>query len=98
MNRRHFLATATGSLASAAYGTPFADDKKRRVGVIGPGWYGKADLLRLIQIAPVEVVSLCDVDSRMLSEAADIVASRQVSKQKPRIYSDYRKMLAEKDL
>jgi hypothetical protein len=45
----------------------FADDKPRRVGLIGTGWYGKSDLLRLIQVAPVEVVSLCDVDSQMLA-------------------------------
>ena len=31
------------------------------------------------QIAPVEVVALCDVDARMLSEAASLVASRQRS-------------------
>ncbi len=76
----------------------YAQDKPRRVGLIGCGWYGKSDLLRLIQIAPVEVVSLCDVDRRMLSEAADIVASRQKSKKRPRTYSDYREMLREKDL
>jgi predicted dehydrogenase len=68
------------------------------VGLIGCGWYGKVDLLRLIQVAPVEVVSLCDVDRNMLSEAAEIVAGRQVSKKKPRTYSDYRAMLKEKDL
>ena len=71
---------------------------KKRVGLIGSGWYGKADLLRLIQVAPVDVVSLCDVDSVMLSEAADLVASRQASKKRPRTYKDYREMLKEKDL
>ena len=73
-------------------------DQKKRVGLIGSGWYGKVDLLRLIQVAPVEVVSLCDVDKRMLAEAAEIVAERQLSKKKPRTYSDYREMLKEKDL
>jgi predicted dehydrogenase len=72
--------------------------KKRRVGLIGCGWYGKIDLLRLIQVSPVEVVSLCDVDKRMLAEAATIVAGRQASHKTPRTYSDYRRMLAEKDL
>jgi predicted dehydrogenase len=52
----------------------------------------------LLQVAPVEVVSLCDVDSKMVSAAADMVAERQASKKKPRTYSDYRKLLAEKDL
>ncbi|HXK03832.1 MAG TPA: Gfo/Idh/MocA family oxidoreductase [Verrucomicrobiae bacterium] len=95
MNRRRFLqAAAAAGLAPLAY----ADDKPRRVGLIGCGWYGKIDILRLIQVAPVEVVSLCDVDSKMLSEAGDIIASRQASKKRPRLYKDYRDMLREKDL
>ncbi len=65
--------------ALGSYAAQFADQKKR-VGLIGCGWYGKSDLLRLIQVAPVEVVSLCDVDKRMLAGAAEIVATRQASK------------------
>ena len=72
--------------------------KTTRVGLIGCGWYGKVDLFRLIQVSPVEVVSLCDVDRNMLAEAIEMVASRQASKKKPRGFSDYRTMLAEKDL
>jgi predicted dehydrogenase len=76
----------------------FAADTPKRVGLIGCGWYGKSDLFRLLQVAPVEVVSLCDVDKRMLAEAAEMVAARQMSKKTPRTYSDYRAMLREKDL
>ena len=84
----------------ASLGTFAADlsGPKKRVGIIGPGWYGKCDLIRLIQVAPVEVVSMCDVDKRMLTEAADIIQARQDSKKRPRTYSDYREMLKEKDL
>jgi predicted dehydrogenase len=100
MNRRQFLyASAAGLTVSRLplYADEFAD-RKHRVGLIGCGWYGKCDLLRLIQVAPVEVVSLCDVDRKMLAEAAGLVATRQVSKKKPRTYGDYRQMLKEKDL
>src|SRR4026209_462808 len=95
MNRRQFLAAGTGLGLSAA---GFAQSKTFRAGLIGTGWYGKTDLLRLIQVSPVDVVSLCDVDQKMLADAAELVSTRQVSKKKPRTYSDYRKMLAEKDL
>ncbi len=101
MIRREFLRTAGAGLAAGAlgaYAAPFDDQKRRRVGLIGCGWYGKIDLLRLIQISPVEVVSLCDVDRTMLSEAASIVASRQASKKTPRSYHDYREMLGARDL
>src|SRR5499433_1545564 len=100
MNRRRFLQlTATGLALSSmgGFAAEFADAKKR-VGLIGCGWYGKCDLFRLIQVAPVEVVSLCDVDKRMLAEAAKLVAARQVSRKEPRTYSDYRTMLGEKDV
>jgi predicted dehydrogenase len=95
MNRRHFLTTGAG-LGLAAMAP--AAEKQLRVGLIGCGWYGKSDLFRLIQVSPVDVVSLCDVDRRMLGDTADMVAVRQASKKKPRTYGDYRKMLAEKDL
>ncbi len=102
MNRRQFLklgSAAAMALSAASYvPTTFAAEKAKRVGLIGTGWYGKADLLRLIQVAPVEVVSLCDVDKRMLADAADLVATRQASKKKPRTYGDYRAMLKERDL
>ena len=98
-NRREFLKTTAATAAGVStlgpsflfgrspYLPQFADMKKR-VGLIGSGWYGKCDLLRLIQVAPVEVVSLCDVDSAMVSEAADLVATRQASKKRPRTYKD----------
>ncbi len=101
MDRRQFLQAGALGLALGAAGGPalaFDDQKKRRVGLIGCGWYGKIDLLRLIQISPVDVVSLCDVDRNMLADAAEIVSTRQLSKKKPRMFHDYRQMLAEKDL
>jgi predicted dehydrogenase len=100
MNRREFLHTTAFGLAAAALAPAqeYDRDKRRRVGLIGCGWYGKSDLFRLVQVSPVEIVSLCDVDSQMLSNAADMSAARQRSKKRPRTYSDYRKMLAEKDL
>lgn len=100
MNRRDFLAAgATAGVALSQFESVAAfADKPPRVGLIGCGWYGKCDLFRLIQVAPVEVVSLCDVDQKMLADAAEMTASRQASKKKPRIYGDYREMLKEKDL
>src|SRR6188474_3475288 len=101
MDRREFLQTGALGLALSAsigYAEREADRKPPRVGLIGCGWYGKCDLFRLIQVAPVEVVSLCDVDKQMLAAAADMVAERQASKKRPRTYSDYRALLKEKDL
>ncbi len=105
MNRRQFLQTSAAALAASILparaqvgDADLLASMKKRVGLIGCGWYGKSDLLRLVQVAPVDVVSLCDVDSHMLGECADLVATRQLSKKKPRTYRDYRQMLKEKDL
>src|SRR4051794_19583647 len=100
MNRRSFLRNSAALLAASSLPSFAVDfgDQRKRVGLIGCGWYGKCDLFRLIQVAPVDVVSLCDVDKVMLEGAAEMVAERQASKKKPRTYGDYRKMLAEKDL
>ncbi len=100
MNRRQLIRAGVAGLAlpalqRIAYAT--AVDKPKRVALIGSGWYGKCDLLRLIQTAPVEVVSLCDVDKKMVADAAELVASRQRSKKTPRTYGDYRELLKERD-
>ncbi len=101
MDRRDFLKAGAAGLALSTvggYSTGFAGQRPRRVGLIGCGWYGKSALFRLLQIAPVEVVSLCDVDSKMLAEAAEMVAVRQRSKKKPRTYGDFREMLKREQL
>ncbi|MDB5331715.1 MAG: oxidoreductase domain protein [Phycisphaerales bacterium] len=101
MNRRDFLKATAAGVALSTFGAHVAgaaDVKPIRVGVIGTGWFGKLDTCRLIQVAPVEIVSICDVDKKMAAEAADLFASRHASHRKPRIYGDYRQMLKEKDL
>lgn len=99
MHRRSFLQTSSASLALAATGYHVAaqEAKPLRVGLIGTGWYGKCSLFRLLQVAPVEVVALCDVDKKMLSEASDLITARSKAAKKPRLHGDYRELLKEKD-
>lgn len=102
INRRHFLKGATASLLLSSLGAQALDfidpAKSYRVGLIGTGWYGKSDLFRLIQVSPVNVVALCDVDKNMLAGAAEMVAQRQKSGARPKLYTDYRKMLEDNKL
>ncbi len=98
-SRREFIKGAAATLALSSLNVNIINAldqaKTYRVGVIGTGWYGKSDLFRLIQVAPVDVVALCDVDKTMLDNAAVMTSKRQKSGKKPAIYADYRKMLAE---
>lgn len=102
INRRRFLKGATATLALTAFGASGMDIinpvKTLRVALIGTGWYGKGDLFKLIQVAPVSVIALCDVDKHQLAEAATMVSQRQKSGKTPLLYNDYRKMLAENQL
>src|SRR5262245_26339687 len=84
MNLREAVETGVAGLATsllAGYHVAHAAEAKPyRVGLIGCGRFGKNDLFRLIQVAPVEVVSLCDPDQHMVDGAAQMVAKRQKSK------------------
>ena len=107
MKRRQFLQTTAASAFAAAPlaqaqterdGSLKQPEEPLRVALIGAGWYGKVDLLRLLQVHDAEVVALADVDSKMADEAASIIAGRQRSGQKPTLYEDYRKLLATESL
>jgi len=100
MQRRDFLrgsaqAAALGTLTTVADAAARAADAPLRVALVGCGWYGKTDLFHLMQVTPVEVVGLCDVDTTMREAAAELVAGRQPSGKKPPLYGDYRQLLAE---
>lgn len=98
-SRRHFLRQASSLLAlSTLQSAPFASWSclsKKRVALIGTGWYGKSDLLRLMQVAPIEIAGLCDVDKNMLTEAENIVKSRLKSAASFPLYHDYKQLLNE---
>ncbi len=102
IHRRTLLKGAAASVALATLHASgmniWRPSKTLRVALIGTGWYGKSDLFRLIQVAPVNVVALCDVDKNQLAEAAKMVSARIKSDKIPKLYNDYRKMLAENQL
>jgi predicted dehydrogenase len=97
--RRSFIKGIAASLALSALDSKAMSIARSairyRVGLIGTGWYGKSDLFRLMQVADVEVVALCDVDRKLLEEAAAMVIERTKAASKPKLYKDYRKMLSE---
>jgi predicted dehydrogenase len=99
LSRRQFIkAGAAGLTLSALPASSFSwfdRSKTWRVGLIGSGWYGKSDLFKLIQVAPVNVVGLCDVDKNLLNEAGRLVSQRQQSGKVPELFGDYKKLLSE---
>lgn len=102
LKRRNFIKAASASLLLTSFNSYgfefFGNEKPKKVALIGTGWYGTGDLLRLIQVANVEVVSLCDVDTNQLNTAAQLVSERQKNGKKPKLFTDYRIMLKNEKL
>ncbi|MBI5396009.1 MAG: Gfo/Idh/MocA family oxidoreductase [Verrucomicrobia bacterium] len=97
--RRSFLKTSAAAGLALAVPALFGQlpAKKYRVALIGCGWYGPSDLWRLIQVAPIEVVGLCDPDKKFLAATSELLCQRQKLSKGPPTYTDYRELLAKKN-
>ena len=99
MHRRQFIHNSSSLLALTSIRAAgldfFKDGPTRRVALIGTGWYGKSDLFRLMQVAPLDVVGLCDADEHQLNEASDLIGARLKSRKAIPLFRDYRTLLSE---
>jgi predicted dehydrogenase len=98
-SRRSFLRNSAALLAFSSFrNAPFApliSNNQQRVALIGTGWYGKSDLFRLMQVAPVSVVGICDPDKNQLNGAKTLIQQRAKSNDNIATYGDYRILLKE---
>jgi predicted dehydrogenase len=104
--RRRLLTTASGLVAAApllkvADAATFRNAGKKandklRLGLIGCGGMGAANMRNLMAFDDVEVAALCDVDdNRATNDIADV---EKKYGRKPDFYKDYRKILDRKDI
>ena len=94
MNRRSFIKkTALGSAAMAgAFSVPvFANRRNIKVGLIGAGWYGMVISEAALDVGGVEIVAICDVDSKHLRESADKL--EQIQGIRPKTFDDYQDLI-----
>jgi predicted dehydrogenase len=97
--RRAFLGTALGgafglqSIMTRVSAAPAVAGAPLRLGLIGCGGYGRADLNAAFRIGGVEVVALSDVDSAHLGQTAEEVEKRQGKR--PRLFKRHEDLLAE---
>ncbi len=66
------------------------------VGLIGCKGMGFSDLTSMLKMSEIEVVALCDVDDKVLSDRTADLEKAGVNK--PKWYKDYRKLLDDKDI
>ena len=93
ISRRSFLqsSAAVGATLASSSAVGAGSNKKYRTALIGCGWWGGNILQVAMDSGRVEVVGLCDVDSRQLQKKVKQV--KDGTGDKPRLYEDYRELL-----
>ena len=101
MDRRDFLKKSMGAaggtlLLASPWLSAFADTEhtrrsKARIGVVGPGSRGRFHMSFLKNNPKADVVAVCDVYRPSIDEALKIYP-------KARVYTDYRKLLEDKEV
>lgn len=110
MSRRNFLQQSAalaggGLLLSALDNKAFAIFRNRimpsdqiNIGAIGINGMGWANVSAAIKIPGVNIVALCDVDKNVLDKRMADLGKMKVDTSKVKTYSDYRKLLEQKDI
>ncbi|MEM9931401.1 MAG: Gfo/Idh/MocA family oxidoreductase, partial [Bacteroidota bacterium] len=97
MKRRAFLATTPALLFPTPSWHPRAVaplSARPKVALIGCGWYGRMDLLRLLQVEKVDIVGLCDPDQQQIDEVITLLKDRHPG-QRPGTYRQHTDLLLE---
>jgi predicted dehydrogenase len=97
-SRRQFLhaTTAAGTALAVAPFARSAEPRKLRTALIGSGWWGKNILKEAMASGRCTVAALADCDARALQVAAEQV--KDLSGVQPKLYKDYRELLAKEKL
>jgi predicted dehydrogenase len=110
IHRRRFLQQAGtllagGTVLSSLDNKTFAIFKNRiapsdqlRVGAIGVNGMGWANVTAALKVPGVSVAGLCDVDKNVLDKRMGELAKMNIDSSKVKTYSDYRKLLDDKDI
>ena len=92
------LLSALGNQAFSSLSKRVAPSDRINIGAIGINGMGWADLSAAIKVPGVNVVALCDVDKNVLDKRMSDLAKMKVDTSKVKTYSDYRKLLDQKDI
>jgi predicted dehydrogenase len=93
INRRHFfLGAAAAAAMQSRAGAQSAGDKVRTA-FIGVGGRGSALLRNTLPEPNVQIAAVCDLKPDRLDKAASVA-----SRDNPKTFTDYRKLLAERDI
>lgn len=106
--RRKFIKTGSLYLSALGIGTSFpmealasvrktiSPNDKIQVGLIGCKGMGFSNLSSMLKHSEIDVVALCDIDNSVLTERTAHL--EKVNIKKPKWYTNYRKLLEDKDV
>jgi predicted dehydrogenase len=91
-----FLPASNNRSSSFPSRVPSSDQVN--IGAIGLNGMGWADLSSALKVPGVNVVALCDVDKQVLDHRMKDLADLKIDTSRVKLYSDYRKLLEQKDI
>ena len=95
MERRHFLMTSAALAGGALKGIASPNDRIR-IACVGVRGQGNAHIRSYSRIEGVEIAALCDIDDSVLAQRTGDL--EKAGKKKPQTYTDFRKLLENKDI
>lgn len=92
------LASSLDNKAYAIFKNRIAPSEQLNIGAIGINGMGWANINAALKVPGVNIVALCDVDKNVLDKRMSDLARLKVDTGKIKTYSDYRKLLEQKDI
>lgn len=100
LSRRKFLAASAAAASLSPLGVPFVHAAQKaaqyRIALVGSGWWGMNLLREAASFGNLKIVALCDVDQDHLDTSAE--ECRDLTRDEPKKYRDYREMLDKEQL
>jgi predicted dehydrogenase len=98
MNRRHFVMSATGALASTGFKSNLlaSPNETIRVAVVGVRGQGNNHLKAYRDMKNVEIAAICDIDEGVLNKRLD--ETEKFTGKRPQGYWEIRKLLEDKSI
>jgi predicted dehydrogenase len=109
-DRRRFLQTSAALISGASLFSSFdnkafaiiknkiSPNDQLNIGAIGINGMGWSNLVTALKVPGINVVALCDVDKNVLDKRMNDLSKLNVEASKVKAYSDYRKLLEQKDI
>ena len=92
------LASAVDNQVFAIFNNRIMPSDQLNVGVIGVNGMGWADATSAIKIPGVNLVAICDIDKSVIQNRLNELTKKNIDISRIKIYSDYRKLLEQKDI